>query len=94
MRPHVVTATVEIGDERLLIHVGQRTHANLELHPHLTLTWPPVPGGEYHLIVDGFADHIGEPDERGVCMVTVAAERGILHRLSDLATPGPSCVSL
>ncbi|MEO6492578.1 MAG: hypothetical protein ABIP99_07060 [Ilumatobacteraceae bacterium] len=93
-RPHVVTAVVEVGDDRLAIPVGQGTRANLLQFPQLTLTWAPPRGGEYHLIIDCFADRVDELDEQGVSTVSLIAERGILHRLAELSTPGPSCVSL
>lgn len=93
-KPHVVTAAIELRDERLLTRVGSRTHANLTARPHLTLTWQPVPGGEYLLLLDGFAETIGEPNADGVSEITIRVDSGILHRLAELPVPGPSCIEL
>jgi len=93
-KPHVVTAVIEIEDDRLVTHVGSRTHANLAERPHLTLTWLPSEGEEYQLILDGHADRVGAPDERGVSEVAIEVDGGILHRLAGLPTPGPSCIAL
>ena len=93
-KPHVVTAVIEIEDDRLVTHVGKRTQANLAERPHLTVTWLPSAGGEYQLILDGHADRVGEPDERGVSEVAIEIDGGILHRLAGLPTPGPSCIAL
>lgn len=91
---HVVTAVVEIGADRLLIRVGARTRSNLTAQPHLTLTWEPRAGGEYQLILDGYADRIGDPADQGVSQISIAIEGGILHRLAGLPEPGPSCIAL
>ena len=93
-KPHVVTAVLEIDDDRLVTHVGKRTCANLAERPQLTLTWLPTDGDEYQLILDGHADRVGEPDERGVSELAIEIEGGILHRLAGLPTPGPSCIAL
>lgn len=92
--PHVVTTLIEITGERLRTCVGSRTRANLTAQPRLTLTWQPTPGGDYVLILDGRAESLGEPDAAGVTEITIDVDRGILHRLAELPTPGPSCVSL
>lgn len=93
-KPHVVTAFIEIQNDRLVTHVGKRTHANLAERPHLTLTWLPSGSEEYQLILDGHADRIGEPDAGGVSEVAIEIDGGILHRLAGLPTSGPSCIAL
>ena len=65
LRPHVVTAVVGVDGESLLIDVGAGTRANLTAHPDLVLAWNPPGDGEYQLILDGTAEQIGAPDERG-----------------------------
>ncbi|TML20188.1 MAG: pyridoxamine 5'-phosphate oxidase family protein [Actinobacteria bacterium] len=93
-RPHVVTAIIEIEGDRLLTTVGSRTHANLAERPSLTLTWMPSPGDDYQLILDGHAESVGQTDGKDVSEITIAIDRGILHRLAGLPTPGPSCIAL
>jgi hypothetical protein len=92
--PHVVTTIVDVGDERLLVEVGSRTSENLRLRPRLSLVWEPSDGGEYQLILDGSAEQVGGPDERGVSVVTVAVDGGILHRLAGLPAGVPTCRAL
>jgi hypothetical protein len=92
--PHVVTTIVEVRDDRLLVEVGARTSENLRLRPRLSLVWEPSDGGEYQLILDGTAEQVGGPDERGVSTVTVAVDGGILHRLAGLPAGVPTCRAL
>jgi hypothetical protein len=94
LRPHVVTAVVGVDGESLLIDVGAGTRANLVAHPDLALVWTPPGNGEYELILDGTAEHIGEPDGRSVSTVRIAVAGGILHRLAGLPDGAPSCRSL
>jgi hypothetical protein len=98
LRPHVVTAVVGVDGERLVVDVGASTRANVVAHPDLTLVWNPpddsVFGGEYQLILDGTADYVGPPDDRGVSTVRIGVVGGILHRLAGLPDGPPSCKSL
>jgi len=94
LRPHVVTAVVGVDGESLLIDVGAGTRATLVSHPDLALVWTPPGDGEYQLILDGTAEHIGEPDGRGVSTVRIAVAGGILHRLAGLPDGAPTCRSL
>ena len=92
--PHVVSAIVMFGGDRLRSPVGSRTRTNALAHPHVTLTWQPPLGGEYMLILDGFVEAIGDPDVDGAAEIAVRIDSGILHRQAGLPTPGPSCISL
>ena len=94
LRPHVVTAVVGVDSESLVIDVGAGSRANLAAYPGLALVWNPPGDGEYQLILDGTAAHIGEPDARGVSTVRIAVAGGILHRLAGLPDGAPSCRSL
>ena len=94
LRPHVVTAVVGVESESLVIDVGAGSRANLAAHPDLVLVWNPPGDGECQLILDGTADHIGEPDGRGVSTARIAVAGGILHRLAGLPDGAPSCRSL
>ena len=92
--PHVVTALIEVGDDRLIAEVGAKTRDNLSRRPGLALVWQPVDAGDYQMILDGVADHLGDPNDHGVSTVSIVVTRGILHRLAGLPTAGPSCLAV
>jgi hypothetical protein len=56
--------------------------------------WNPDGDREYQLILDGTAEHVGEPNEREVSTVRIAVVGGILHRLASLPEGPPTCQSL
>ena len=58
------------------------------------MLWAPPAEGEYHLIIDGVADQVGEAEADGVSTISIAVTGGILHRLADLPDDGPSCIAL
>ena len=93
--PHVVTAIIDVTDDRLVATVGSRTRANLQERPDLSLVWHPSDGGEYQLIIDGVAEQIGEPEtDAGEATISISVTTGILHRLAGLRCDGPSCLAL
>ena len=94
LHPHIVTAMVDIDGDRLVAEVGSRTRSNVLGHPDLTLVWNPDGDDEYQLILDGTAEHIGEPNERDVSTIRIAVVGGILHRLAGLPEGPPTCLSL
>ena len=94
LRPHVVTAMIGIDGDRLVADVGSRTRSNVIDHPGLTVVWNPVDDGEYQLILDGTAEHVGEPNDRDVSTLRIAVVGGILHRLAGLPEGPPTCRSL
>ena len=79
---------------QLIAEVGSRTRSNLLDRPGLALVWNPEGDGEYQLILDGIADRVGDPNERGVSRVRISVPGGILHRLAGLPDGPPSCRSL
>lgn len=90
--PHVVSVSVALDGDRLVVDAGRRTSANVRAHPAVTLLWPP-PGGEgdYSLIVDGD----GQPAvraEQGPMAIRPSA--AVLHRLADAPGQGPSCITV
>ncbi len=94
LRPHIVTAMIGIDGDRLVADVGSRTRSNVIDHPGLSLVWNPDDDGEYQLILDGTAEHVGEPNERQVSTLRIAVVGGILHRLAGLPEGPPTCQSL
>jgi len=90
--PHVGTSLVELDGDRVVIRVGKGAAGNLASNPDLCLTWPPPPGDDYQLIVDGTAIEV-EPD--GATFVVIVEPRsGIRHRVADAPGTGPSCLAL
>ena len=94
LRPHIVSAMIGLDGDRLVADVGARTRSNVVDRPGLTLVWNPIGDGEYQLILDGTAEHIGEPNERDVSRLRIAVVGGILHRLAGLPEGPPTCRSL
>jgi hypothetical protein len=94
LRPHIVTAMVAVDGDRLVADVGSRTRSNVLDHPGLTLVWNPDGDDEYQLILDGTAEHIGEPNGREVSTLRIAVVGGILHRIAGLPEGPPTCLSL
>ena len=94
LSPHVVSAVITVEDGQLIAEVGSRTRSNLLDRPGLALVWNPEGGGEYQLILDGIADRVSDPNERGVSRVRISVPGGILHRLAGLPDGPPSCRSL
>jgi len=94
LRPHIVTAMIRIDGGRLVADVGPRTRSNAIERPGLGLVWNPDGDDEYQLILDGTAEHIGEPDSRDVSALTIAIVGGILHRVAGLPEGPPTCRSL
>jgi hypothetical protein len=94
LRPHIVTAMIAIDGDRLITDVGSRTRANAIDRPDLTLVWNPKGDREYQLILDGTAEHVGDPNERQVSTLRIEVEGGILHRLAGLPEGPPTCLSL
>lgn len=84
--PHVVSVQVSLSDGHLGLRVGRGTAANLTARPAATVLWPPGPGGEYSLIVDGEAV---APVELGP--VRVRPTTAVLHRVAGTGD-GPACL--
>jgi hypothetical protein len=92
--PHIVSAMIGLDGDRLVADVGARTRSNVVDRPGLTLVWNPIGDGEYQLILDGTAEHIGEPNHDDVSTLRIAVVGGILHRLAGLPEGPPTCRSL
>ncbi len=73
-RAHATAVTVDWQGEELVMGVGGRSSRNAELHPNVSLLWPPFEPGGYSLISDGVARGLG--DERMAFVPTKA----VLHR--------------
>jgi hypothetical protein len=51
-RPHGVAVVYGWDGDELVVGAGNRSHANAEARPRVSLMWPPTEPGGYTLIVD------------------------------------------
>lgn len=90
-RPHAVAVEVTWDAGRLRTGAGNRTSANVDARPDVSVLWPTLSPGAYSLIVDGHATVEGTE-------VVVAPSRAVLHRTpvgSSGADPSaPSCITV
>lgn len=81
-RAHAVAVRPEVAGETLRVDgLGDRTRANLDARPDVSLVWPPVTDGGYTLIVDGRASVSDDG-------ASVAPSHAVLHRPADHAPGG------
>ena len=94
--PHVGTVLVTARAGTLRMQVGPTTCDNVKTHPDVTLAWVHA-DHDYQLIVDGSASWADDTDavtDGDVRTLVVRVHRGILHRLADRPTVGPTCLPL
>jgi hypothetical protein len=90
-RPHAVASSVAWDGGELLVPAGERSTANAERRPAVSLLWPPSERGDYSLIVDGTAtlEGVGR-----AARLRVTPTRGVLHRAAAADTPTkPGCTA-
>jgi len=86
-RAHAVAVQPRLDDRVLYVDgLGNRTRANVQARPAVTLLFPPVEQGGYSLIVDGRASLADGTGDTGASVVPTHA---VLHRPADHAT-GPT----
>lgn len=85
---HVVSVVIEREDDQLVAGAGRRTAANIERVASITLLWPPRPGGEYSLIVDGTASVIAGDDP----VLAISPTGAVLHKMAGATGDGPGCL--
>ena len=73
-RAHAVAVTVEWQGDDLVMGIGGRSSRNAQVHPDVSLLWPPFEPGGYSLISDGVARDLG--DER----MAFSPTKAVLHR--------------
>ena len=88
-RPHVVAVLVEAGDDAagLVVAPGSTTRTNVATNPAVTLLWPPAPGSDHSLMVDGTAAVAGDT-------VTIAPTSALLHRAAHAPEDVPRCLAV
>lgn len=88
--PHVVSVEIQWDDlGRLSVPVGNRSLANADESPSVTLLWPAHPGDSYGLIVDGQATgKDGDVESR----LAIAPTAAVLHRTPAGDPSSPSCI--
>jgi hypothetical protein len=84
--PHVVSVRLDWDGDALVGGAGNRTAANVEARPVLSVLWP-ASFDDYSLIVDGEASATD-----GV--LRIAPQRAVLHRSAAAAGDGPSCIKV
>jgi hypothetical protein len=89
-RPHVVAVLVEVADgdaAGLVVAPGSTTRTNVATNPAVTVLWPPAPGSDHSLMVDGSATVAGDS-------VTIVPTSALLHRAADAAEDVPRCLAV
>ena len=89
-RPHAVSLRTEwLGDD-LVVRPGQRTTANAQRSPDVSLLWP-VSGREgFALFVNGRAEVRTDGD--GATAVVVKPTSAVLHKTPEGADEAPGCI--
>jgi hypothetical protein len=72
-RAHAVAITPDIGDDAITCEAGNRSRANAQARPDVSLLWPPAEPGDYSLITDGRASVEGST-------IRIVPERAVRHR--------------
>lgn len=90
-RPHVVSAVLAWSGDDLTTAAGTRTAANIGDGAEVTLLWPPAPGGNYSLIVDGDAVVADGPSGP---QVVVRPGSAVQHRVAEASGEGPGCIAV
>ncbi|MCK0091155.1 pyridoxamine 5'-phosphate oxidase family protein [Rhodococcus sp. HNM0563] len=86
-KPHAVAVTPVLVDGVFRIgEPGRRTGTNAQVHPGVSLVYPPAIPGGYSLIVDGEAELDGS-------VLHVRPTSGVLHRPATAEHPAinPGC---
>ena len=90
-RPHAVSVALAWSGDDLTTGAGSRTAANIGDGSDVTLLWPPPPGGDYSLIVDGDAVVATGPSGPEV---VVRPRSAVQHRVAGAPGDGPGCVAV
>lgn len=90
-QPHVGTSLVQLVDGMAQISVGEKSASFVQANPQVCLTWLPLDGSDYQLIVDGVVAR-AEAGPDGTVTLALELTRIIRHRLAG-RTEGPTCVS-
>jgi hypothetical protein len=85
--PHVVSVRITWDGDALVGGAGTRTAANVAHRPAITLLWPSAAFEDFSLLVDGTAE---AADGR----LHITPLKAVLHRSTDAAGDGPSCVKV
>jgi hypothetical protein len=88
-RPHAVSLEVDWQGDELACRPGQRTTANAERSPEVSLLWPVSGRDGYALFVNGRAEVRIDGDS---AMVAVKPTGAVLHKTPEAADDGPGCV--
>ncbi|HEV8626212.1 MAG TPA: pyridoxamine 5'-phosphate oxidase family protein [Acidimicrobiia bacterium] len=90
-RPHAVSLQVDWQGDELIVRPGQRTTANAERSPEVSLLWPMSGRDGYALFVNGRAEVRIDGDSAAVVVKPTGA---VLHKTPEAAGDGPGCVPI
>ena len=90
-RPHAVSLKVDWQGDELILRPGQRTTANAERSPEVSLLWPMSGRDGYALFVNGRAEVRIEGDSAAVAVKPTSA---VLHKTPEAVDDGPGCVPI
>ena len=90
-RPHAVSLKVGWQGDELIVRPGQRTTANAERSPEVSLLWPMSGRDGYALFVNGRAEVRIEGDSAAVAVKPTSA---VLHKTPEATGEGPGCVRI
>lgn len=88
-RPHAVSLVVEWDGDELVGAPGQRTLANAEHSPEVSLLWPVSGRAGFTLFVNGRAEVRIDGDTKKVAVKPTSA---VLHKTPEGEARAPSCV--
>ena len=90
-RPHAVSLRPEWDGDELIVRPGQRTTANAERSPEVSLLWPVSGRDGFALFVNGRAEV--RMDE-GSTAVVVKPSSAVLHKTPEGAGDEPGCIPI
>ena len=88
-RPHAVSLRPEWDGDVLIVRPGQRTMANAERSPEVSLLWPVSGRDGFALFVNGRAE---VRTEGGSASLAVKPASAVLHKTPEGAGDEPGCI--
>ena len=90
-RPHAVSLRPEWDADELIVRPGQRTTANAERSPEVSLLWPVSGRDGFALFVNGRAE---VRMDGGSTAVVVKPSSAVLHKTPEGAGDEPGCIPI
>ena len=90
-RPHAVSLRPEWDGDELIVRPGQRTMANAERSPEVSLLWPVSGRDGFALFVNGRAE---VRMEGGSAALAVKPSSAVLHKTPEGTGDEPGCIPI